>query len=46
MNREKEYLLIKGICQICKNKIHSIEDSHVDHIERYSEGGKTTIKNG
>ena len=29
-----------------KNKISSIEDAHVDHIERFSEGGKTIIKNG
>jgi len=45
---EKKYLFDKaeGICQICKNKIYSIDDSHVDHIERFSEGGKTTIQNG
>ncbi|MBI2630521.1 DUF262 domain-containing protein [Candidatus Pacearchaeota archaeon] len=45
---EKNILFKKfeGVCQICKNKIHSIEDCHVDHIERYSEGGKTIIKNG
>ena len=36
----------EGICQLCKNKISSIEDAHVDHIERFSEGGKTIIKNG
>jgi len=33
-------------CAICKNKITYIEDAHVDHIERYSEGGETKIKNG
>ena len=33
-------------CQICKNKINSIENAHVDHIERFVDGGKTTIKNG
>jgi len=45
---EKKLLFDKseGICQICKNKINSIDDAHVDHIERFSEGGETTIKNG
>ncbi|MBU2104646.1 MAG: DUF262 domain-containing protein [Nanoarchaeota archaeon] len=45
---EKKFLFDKadGICQICKNKIDSIDDAHVDHIERFSEGGETTIKNG
>ena len=46
---EEKKLLFKkfeGICQLCKNKISSIDDAHVDHIERYSEGGKTIIKNG
>jgi hypothetical protein len=45
---EKKALFDKaeGICQICKNKISSIDDAHVDHIERFSEGGKTIIKNG
>lgn len=33
-------------CAICKNKITYIEDAHVDHIERFSEGGETTLKNG
>lgn len=33
-------------CHLCKNEIAFIEDAHVDHIERYSEGGKTSIKNG
>ena len=45
---EKKFLFdkVEGICQICKNKIDSIDDAHVDHIERFSEGGETTIKNG
>jgi len=45
---EKKFLFDKfgGICQICRNKISSINDAHVDHIERFSEGGETTIKNG
>ncbi len=34
-----------NICQICKNGILDINDAHVDHIERFSEGGKTIIKN-
>lgn len=33
------------ICQICKNRIASIDDAHVDHIERFIDGGKTIIKN-
>ena len=33
------------ICSICKNSITYIEDAHVDHIERYSDGGKTEMKN-
>jgi len=32
-------------CALCKNKIAYIEDAHVDHIERYSEGGKTALSN-
>jgi hypothetical protein len=45
---EKKFLFDKfnGVCQLCKNEIASIDDAHVDHIERYREGGKTTIKNG
>lgn len=34
-----------NICQICRNEIMEIDDAHVDHIERFSEGGKTTIQN-
>lgn len=34
------------ICHLCSNEIAFIEDAHVDHLERYSEGGKTQIKNG
>jgi len=47
-SEEKKFLFdkVEGICQICKNRIYSIDDAHVDHIERFSEGGKTTIKNG
>jgi len=33
------------VCKLCRNKISSIDDAHVDHIERASEGGKTVIKN-
>ena len=40
------YEASKGICFHCSGKIAFIEDAHVDHRERYSEGGKTTIKNG
>jgi len=34
-----------NICAICKNQIMDIDDAHVDHIDRFSEGGKTEIKN-
>lgn len=34
------------ICHLCNNEIAFIEDAHVDHLERYSEGGKTKTKNG
>ena len=33
------------ICGICKNKIFNIEDAHVDHIVRHSEGGPTNLNN-
>jgi 5-methylcytosine-specific restriction endonuclease McrA len=33
-------------CQLCRNEIHSLEDSTVDHIIPYSRGGKTTAENG
>jgi len=32
-------------CQLCKNQIHTFEDSTVDHIHPYSKGGKTTPEN-
>jgi hypothetical protein len=34
------------LCQLCKNEIHSLEDSTVDHIIPYSKGGKTIPNNG
>ncbi len=34
-----------NICQICKNQIMDIDDAHVDHIERFVDGGKTILKN-
>ena len=34
-----------NICHLCKNQIMDIDDAHVDHIERFVEGGKTIIKN-
>lgn len=34
------------ICSICKNKISVLADAHVDHIQRYSEGGVTSKING
>jgi HNH endonuclease len=35
-----------SVCQLCKNEIHSLEDSTVDHIMPYSKGGKTISSNG
>jgi hypothetical protein len=34
------------VCMLCKNQIHSFEDSTVDHIVPYSKGGKTEPANG
>ncbi len=34
-----------NICKVCKNQILDIDDAHVDHIERFVDGGKTIIKN-
>ena len=33
------------VCKLCKNEIHSLDDSTVDHIFPYSKGGKTTPEN-
>jgi len=35
----------KPICALCKQRILDLDDSEVDHIVPYSEGGKTTIDN-
>ena len=32
-------------CKLCKNQIHSFDDSAVDHIHPYSKGGKTEPAN-
>ena len=37
---------VSDTCQLCKNQIHSFEDSTVDHIIPYSKGGKTIESNG
>ncbi len=34
------------VCGLCKNQIHSLDDSTVDHIIPYSKGGKTRPDNG
>lgn len=34
------------VCQLCKNQIHSLDDSTVDHIIPYSKNGKTIPDNG
>ena len=33
-------------CTLCKNRIHSLDDSTVDHIIPYSKNGKTVLGNG
>jgi hypothetical protein len=33
-------------CQLCKQRISHIDDSHVDHIIRWADGGKTELENG
>ena len=32
-------------CKICRNQIHTLEDSTVDHVAPYSQGGKTSPDN-
>jgi 5-methylcytosine-specific restriction endonuclease McrA len=34
------------VCQICKNQIHTLDDSTVDHIIPWSMGGQTIPSNG
>lgn len=34
------------VCKLCKNEIHALDDSTVDHIIPYSKGGKTIPENG
>ncbi len=45
-DEKKSLFAVNQVCHICGNEIAFIEDAHVDHLERYSEGGKTQIKNG
>ncbi len=33
------------VCAICGNKIQTIDDAEIDHIEPYSRGGNTTLMN-
>jgi hypothetical protein len=46
-SEEKQILFERqnGICGICKNRILDIDDAHVDHIVRFSEGGDTSLEN-
>ena len=46
-SEEKQRLFDRqnGICGICKNRILDIDDAHVDHIVRFSEGGDTSLEN-
>ncbi len=41
----KELFEKSDVCQICKNQIHSLDDSTVDHIHPWSKGGKTIRSN-
>ncbi len=34
-----------NVCKLCGNKITYIEDAHVDHEKRFSEGGQTSLSN-
>ena len=34
-----------GVCAICSNQIMDIDDAHVDHIDRYADGGLTNFSN-
>jgi len=34
-----------SVCALCGGKIAYIEDAHVDHVQRYSEGGQTSLSN-
>ena len=42
----KELFQRSAVCALCNNQIHSFEDTTVDHIVPYSEGGKTVRENG
>ena len=33
-------------CKLCNQRVSHIDDSHVDHIIRWADGGKTDISNG
>lgn len=42
----RDYLFnLDPTCKICDQTIHSIDDSHVDHIIRWKDGGRTELKN-
>jgi len=41
----KQLYNANSMCAICKNQIHSFDDSTVDHIHPYSKGGKTVLTN-
>ncbi len=42
---KQELFEANPICARCDNKIHDIDDSHVDHVEFYWRGGKTIPEN-
>jgi hypothetical protein len=42
---KEELFNLDSTCSICGNKITSIDDSAVDHIEQYWTGGKTIPEN-
>ena len=37
--------LANPTCQICRQRIHDVDDGEVDHIEHYWRGGKTITEN-
>ncbi|MDR7187155.1 rubredoxin [Microbacterium trichothecenolyticum] len=36
---------VNPVCAICNQKIQSIDDAHLDHVEPFSKGGKTESAN-
>jgi len=45
LNLKKELFAANATCAICDQHIHQIDDSAVDHIRQYWQGGKTIPEN-